>query len=559
LSAEMGKTLDVALTAETGRATTAEATKIAKADAFTGDVTGTYNATVIAANAVDYSKLKGISADGTDGQVLATDGSGKLKWVNQTTAISVEDALTSTSTSNALSANQGNVLSTTKEDVANKSTDVLLDASSDTKYPSVKAVKTYVETTVLVDATETTKGIIQLAGDLAGSALGPRVADGAINTDKIANGAVDYTKLAGLGSDGQDGQVVATDGAGQLRWVTPIVTTVVNDLTTGGTNSALSAEMGKTLDTNKLDKTATFDGAVRGTYDATTLAADAVITNNIKDQSVTAQKLSGITSDGNSGEVLASNGGGALKWVNALTTTLSDGKILVGDGSNVATAVAPSGDVTISNAGVTSIGTGKVVTGMIAANAVDYSKLAGISADGTDGQILATDGSGSLKWVNQTPATTVEDVLTSTSGSNALSAKQGKVLNDGKLDKTAIFGGDVTGTYNATVVEKIQGTAVSSTAPSTTGQVLSYDGSQWAPTAIQKSIKGRIACTGALAQVVSNTNVTATCTIILSYEDPNDGEVISVAVGSRVANTSFKVLFGSTPPTSSYINYTILP
>lgn len=39
---------------------------------------------------------------------------------------------------------------------------------------------------------------------------------------------------------------------------------------------------------------------------------------------------------------------------------LADGKILMGNGSNVATAVTPSGDVTMTNAGVTAVGNGKI-------------------------------------------------------------------------------------------------------------------------------------------------------------------------------------------------------
>ena len=48
-----------------------------------------------------------------------------------------------------------------------------------------------------------------------------------------------------------------------------------------------------------------------------------------------------------------------------LTSTLADGKIWVGNASNVATAVTPTGDVTITNAGVTAIGTNKVLDAMI--------------------------------------------------------------------------------------------------------------------------------------------------------------------------------------------------
>ena len=49
--------------------------------------------------------------------------------------------------------------------------------------------------------------------------------------------------------------------------------------------------------------------------------------------------------------------------------TLSSANILVGNGSNVATSVAVTGDVTISNAGVTSIATGAIVNADISASA----------------------------------------------------------------------------------------------------------------------------------------------------------------------------------------------
>lgn len=46
---------------------------------------------------------------------------------------------------------------------------------------------------------------------------------------------------------------------------------------------------------------------------------------------------------------------------------LANGKIWAGNGSNVATAVTPSGDVTITNAGVMAIGAGKVLLAMLGA------------------------------------------------------------------------------------------------------------------------------------------------------------------------------------------------
>ncbi len=158
-----------------------------------------------------------------------------------------------------------------KEDVGNKSVSVSTDATSNTKYPSVKAVKDYVDlattgvalqaslnnkadlnspvftgtpslptgstgvtqtsgnnTTALattafvqtamasatvVDANTTTKGKIQLAGDLGGTgtnAAAPVISDNAISTAKIANGAVTDAKFSGSLSVGKGGTGATT-------------------------------------------------------------------------------------------------------------------------------------------------------------------------------------------------------------------------------------------------------------------------------------------------------------------------------------------------------------
>ena len=65
---------------------------------------------------------------------------------------------------------------------------------------------------------------------------------------------------------------------------------------------------------------------------------------------------------------LADNGG--------LSNTLPSGDIFVGNASNVATAAAMSGDATLSNTGVLTIGSGAVTGSKIAANTVDYANIA---------------------------------------------------------------------------------------------------------------------------------------------------------------------------------------
>src|SRR5690606_15364713 len=66
-----------------------------------------------------------------------------------------------------------------KEVLINKTSDINSAPTSDDKYPSVKAVKMYVDGLVASgapDATTTGKGVVQLSGDLSGTAVSPKVA-----------------------------------------------------------------------------------------------------------------------------------------------------------------------------------------------------------------------------------------------------------------------------------------------------------------------------------------------------------------------------------------------
>lgn len=71
--------------------------------------------------------------------------------------------------------------------------------------------------------------------------------------------------------------------------------------------------------------------------------------------------------------------------------------------------------------------------------------------------------------------------------------------------------------------------------------------------------KGRVACTATPTQVIANANVTATSTILLTYERPDNTLAISVAVGSRAVGTGFTAIYSAVPPTTAFINYTIIP
>jgi hypothetical protein len=79
---------------------------------------------------------------------------------------------------------------------------------------------------------------------------------------------------------------------------------------------------------------------------------------------------------GSSGQVLSTNGSGVLSWVNALTSALASGSILVGvGGTATATDTAAQGDITASATGL-NINAGAIVNADINASAaIAYSKL----------------------------------------------------------------------------------------------------------------------------------------------------------------------------------------
>lgn len=126
--------------------------------------------------------------------------------------------------------------------------------------------------------------------------------------------------------------------------------------------------------------------------------------------------LSNLDIDGaTNGQVIVySSSAGAWIPGSAVSSGLSSAHIFVGNGSNVATDVAVSGDLTLANTGAFTIANNAITTAKIANNAVDGTKIALASqaagdimvyngtdwvrlAKGTDGQVL-TMVAGSVAW-----------------------------------------------------------------------------------------------------------------------------------------------------------------
>ena len=98
--------------------------------------------------------------------------------------------------------------------------------------------------------------------------------------------------------------------------------------------------------------------------------------------------------------------------------TLNSGSILVGSSGNVATAVTPTGDVTISNAGVTSIAAGVIVNADVNASAaIAGTKIApdfGAQNVATTGTV--SDGKGDLRNIPQNSQTAAYTLVAADAG-----------------------------------------------------------------------------------------------------------------------------------------------
>ena len=114
---------------------------------------------------------------------------------------------------------------------------------------------------------------------------------------------------------------------------------------------------------------------------------------------------------------------------------LEDGKLYIGDSDNKSAQIAVTGDVTISNTGITAIGAQKVTNSMIADDAVGLDELANI----TDGSILIGGASNA-----PTEVAVTGDVTISNTGVTAIGAQ--KVTNSMIADDAVNLTTKVAGT-----------------------------------------------------------------------------------------------------------------
>jgi hypothetical protein len=163
-----------------------------------------------------------------------------------------------------------------KENTANKSTDVATDATSNLKYPSVKAVKDFVDNAIISatpDATTIAKGKIQLAGDLTGIAAAPTVnsvggstAANIHNAELLANAATDANTSNALVKRDLSGNFTAGNITSSL---TGNVTGDVTGNLSGNASTSTKLAASKNIYGNAFDGSSDLTQAISGIYGGT--------------------------------------------------------------------------------------------------------------------------------------------------------------------------------------------------------------------------------------------------------------------------------------------------
>jgi hypothetical protein len=484
------------------------------------------DATKLADNAVDTTAIvnSAVTEAKLDGAVQT-----KLNAVNN--SVTIAKAGVDVGTRPKLNFIEGtNVTISTADDVVNNRVDISVSATGSGG---------------AADATTTSKGIVQLAGDLAGTADTPLIAAGAVTNSKLAATSVATGNLQDLAVTTAK---IADANITNAKLGDASVGIIKLNTSNSPTNGQVLSYNGTTMTwVNAASSNPTMGGDISGTASnaqivanavgSTEIASNAVTTAKIADSNVTTNKLvndavtepklAASNSPAN-GQVLGWNGS-ALTW----TTVVPDDPSMGGDISGTASAAQIVGGAV----GATELATNAVTTIKINDGAVTTAKL-GTTGAPTNGQLLSYNGT-TMAW-------------TTVSGADPTMG--------GDISGTASNAQIVAGAVGATELasDAVTEPKLAVTNTPTSGQVLSYNGSAlaWAnASSNDPTVGGDISGTASNAQIVAGavgaTELATNAVTTVKITDLN----VSTAKLANDAVTEPKLSVSNSPTTGHFLSW----